>query len=128
MRWDTKPDNRIRRTSPHPAPTRFEELLAGVSAGILPALLLPPVVSFVVRQGCGHGLDGAFEFWQVVVDGGLQDGVGCVEVAVGQVITHPGNLAPWDRGLGVEQLSGQCLDGLADLQQPDSDGVENSRR
>jgi hypothetical protein len=27
MRWDTKPDNRIRRTSPHPAPTRFEELL-----------------------------------------------------------------------------------------------------
>jgi hypothetical protein len=28
MRWDTKPDNRIRRTSSHPAPTRFEELLA----------------------------------------------------------------------------------------------------
>src|SRR5258708_31748401 len=26
MRWDTKPDNRIRRTSPYPAPTRFEEL------------------------------------------------------------------------------------------------------
>jgi hypothetical protein len=26
--WDTKPDNRIRRMSPHPAPTRFEELLA----------------------------------------------------------------------------------------------------
>jgi LuxR family transcriptional regulator, maltose regulon positive regulatory protein len=23
MRWDTKPDNRIRRTSPHPAPTRI---------------------------------------------------------------------------------------------------------
>jgi len=22
MRWDTKPDNRIRRTSSHPAPTR----------------------------------------------------------------------------------------------------------
>jgi hypothetical protein len=30
MRWDTKPDNRIRRTSPHPAPTRFEELLADI--------------------------------------------------------------------------------------------------
>ena len=28
MRWDSKPDNRIRRTSSHPAPTRFEELLA----------------------------------------------------------------------------------------------------
>jgi len=23
MRWDTEPDNRIRRTSPHPAPTRI---------------------------------------------------------------------------------------------------------
>jgi hypothetical protein len=33
MRWDTKPDNRIRRTSPHPAPTRFEELLADVLNG-----------------------------------------------------------------------------------------------
>src|SRR5260370_2708958 len=30
MRRDTKPDNRIRKTSPHPAPTRFEELLASV--------------------------------------------------------------------------------------------------
>jgi inorganic triphosphatase YgiF len=28
VRWDSKPDNRIRRTSSHPAPTRFEELLA----------------------------------------------------------------------------------------------------
>ncbi len=33
MRWDTKPDNRIRRTSSHPAPTRFEELLAAAAAG-----------------------------------------------------------------------------------------------
>src|SRR5260221_13951844 len=30
MRRNTKPDNRIRKTSPHPAPTRFEELLASV--------------------------------------------------------------------------------------------------
>jgi|SRR5215469_250604 len=28
-----QPDNRIRRTSSHPAPTRFEELLEGVSPG-----------------------------------------------------------------------------------------------
>ena len=53
-----------------------------------------PVICIVVGQGRGHGLDGTFEFWQVVVDGGLQDGVGCVEVAVGQVITHPSDLAP----------------------------------
>jgi hypothetical protein len=75
-------------------------------------------VFLVVIQGGGHGLDGVFEFWQVVVDGGLQ-------AAVGQVITQPGNLAPWDGGLGVEQLSGQRLDGLADFQQPDPDGVED---
>jgi hypothetical protein len=37
MRWDTKPDNRIRRTSPHPAPTPFEELLADVWLGALRA-------------------------------------------------------------------------------------------
>lgn len=37
MRWDTKPDNRIRRTSSHPTPTRFEELLADVAW--LPALI-----------------------------------------------------------------------------------------
>src|SRR5260221_638882 len=34
MRWDSKPDNRIRRTSSHPAPTRFEELLANVSSWV----------------------------------------------------------------------------------------------
>ena len=40
MRWDTKPDNRISRTSAHPAPTRrIRELLARVcSSSALPAL------------------------------------------------------------------------------------------
>jgi hypothetical protein len=41
------------------------------------------------------------------------------------VITRPGDLAPWDRGLGVEQVGGQRLHGLADLKQPDPDGVED---
>jgi hypothetical protein len=90
-----------------------------------PALLLRLVVFFVVCKGGCHCSDGALEFWQVLVDCGLQDGVGCVEVAVGQVITHPGDLAPGDRGLCVEQIGGQSLDGLTDLEQPDPDGVED---
>src|SRR5215469_5844976 len=48
MRWDTKPDNRIRRTSSHPAPTRFEELLAEVRAGIV----ISRRVSSRQRVGC----------------------------------------------------------------------------
>jgi hypothetical protein len=70
-----------------------------------------------------HGLDGMLEFWQVVIHGGLPDGVGCVEVAVSQVITHPGNLAPWDRGWLSRSSAG--LDSLAGFQQPDPDGVED---
>lgn len=38
----------------------------------------------VFWQGLGQGVDGAFEFGQVVVDGRLQDCVGGVEVAVGR--------------------------------------------
>ena len=38
------------------------------------------------RQGFGQRMDGAFEFGQVVFDGGLQDQVVSVEVAMRQVI------------------------------------------
>jgi len=56
----------------------------------------------------------------------LQDRVGGgVEVAVGQVIAHAGDLAPRDAGLGVEQPGGQGLHRLADLQQPDPDRIED---
>jgi hypothetical protein len=48
MRRDTKPDNRIRRTSPHPAPTRFEELLADVPTGI------SALIRALVISGCGR--------------------------------------------------------------------------
>ena len=41
---------------------------------------------------------------QVFVHGGLQDGVGGVEVAVGEVVAHAGDLPPWDRGLGGQQV------------------------
>ena len=63
----------------------------------------------VVGQGGGHGLDRVFEFWQVVVDGGLQDGVGRVEVAVGQVIAQAGDLTPWDCGCVSSRSAGRAL-------------------
>jgi hypothetical protein len=61
----------------------------------------------LVGQDLGQRADGAFELGQVVVNGRLQDRVSGVEVSVGQVIAHAGDLAPGDAGLGVEQLIGQ---------------------
>jgi hypothetical protein len=39
--------------------------------------------------------------------------MGCVEVTVSQMITHPDDLRPRNRWLGVQQVGGQRLDGLA---------------
>jgi hypothetical protein len=75
------------------------------------------------RQAGYRRLDGVLEFGQVVVDGGLQDREVCVEVPVGQMSAHTRDLGPGDAGLGVEQVSGQCLDGFRDFQQADADGV-----
>jgi len=44
----------------------------------------------------------AFQFRQVLIDGGLQDRVSSVEVAMSEVVTHPGDLGPRDCGLGAE--------------------------
>ncbi len=56
----------------------------------------------LLGQGFGHRADGTFEFGQVIVDRRLQDPVSGVEVAMGHVIAHAGDLAPWDGGLGIE--------------------------
>jgi hypothetical protein len=66
----------------------------------------------------------AFEFWQIVVDGGLDHRVVYVEVAVSQLIAHTRDLGPRDGGLGIEHLSGQGLHRFTDFQQSDMDGVE----
>jgi hypothetical protein len=70
-------------------------------------------------------LDGAFEVGQVFVHRGLQDGVCGVEVAVGEVVAHAGDLPPRDRWLRGQQVIGQCFDGFADFQQADADRVED---
>jgi len=44
-------------------------------------------------------------------------------VAVGEVITHPGDLPPRDFGFGFGQIGTECLHGLANLQLPDADGI-----
>jgi hypothetical protein len=69
-------------------------------------------------------VDGAFEVWQVLVDGGLEDCVSGVEVPVGEVVAHACDLPPGDGWLRAQQVFRQCLDRLADLHQPDPDGVE----
>ncbi len=72
-----------------------------------------------------QGADGAFQVRRVFVDGGLQDRVSGVEVPVREMVAHAGDLPPRDGWLSSEQVVGQGLDGLADLQQSDPDGVED---
>ena len=47
-----------------------------------------------------ESVDRGQEVGQVVVDGGLVDGVGGVEVAVGEVVAHPGDLVTGDAWFG----------------------------
>lgn len=70
-------------------------------------------------------MDGLFQGGQILVDGGLQDGMCRVEVTVGEVIPHACDLPPGDGGLSAEQAFGQCLHGLADLQEADPYRVED---
>jgi len=75
-------------------------------------------------QGFGKYLDGTFKFGQVVINGGLQNGVVCVEVTVSQVITHACDLRPGNIWLGAQQLGRQGLNSFADFQEPDTHRVE----
>lgn len=73
----------------------------------------------------GQGLDGAFEVGQILVHGGLQDRVCGIEVPVGEVVAHAGDLPPRDRWLRGQQVIRQRLNGLADLEQADADRIED---
>ena len=66
-----------------------------------------------------------FEVGQVFVDGGLQDRVCGIEVPVGEVVAHTGDLPPRDRWLRGQQVIRQCFNSLTDLKQADADGVED---
>src|SRR5712692_1056608 len=79
----------------------------------------------IVGKGTGEESDRPFQFRQVFVDGSLQDRVRSVEVAMGEMIAHAGDLAPGNGWLRGEQVVWQCLDRLAYLQQPDPNGIED---
>ena len=74
-------------------------------------------------QSLGQCPDGAFEFGQVVVDGGLQDRVVSVEVTVSQVIAHARDLGPGDGGWKLSLSAGRAFT-ATDFQQSDPDGIE----
>lgn len=65
------------------------------------------------------------EWFEVVLDGPRHVSVVRVEVPVGQSITHAGDVGPGVARLGVEKLGGDRLDGLADLDEPDPDSIED---
>jgi len=62
---------------------------------------------------------------KVRVDGCLDDGMRRVEVAMGELVTHAGDVDPWDLWLGVKEFRADSLDGFADLDQPEPDGIEH---
>ena len=74
-----------------------------------------------IREGAIQGVDSTLtRSGQIFGDGGLQNGVRGVEVAVCEVVfSHPGDLSPRDSGLGRQQVFGEGSDGLSDFQQAD---------
>ena len=48
-----------------------------------------------------------------------------IEVPMGEVVAHAGDLPPRDRRLRGQQVIGKCFDSLADLQQADADRIED---
>ena len=62
---------------------------------------------------------------KVVVDRAGDLAVGRVEVAMGQAVAHPGDVAPGVTRLGVEELWRDGLDRLSDLDEADADSIED---
>ena len=60
-----------------------------------------------------------------MVDGGLDNGVVGVEVAVGEVVSHAGEVTPGDGGFLGQQLGLDVFDGFPDFDESESDGVED---
>src|SRR5687768_4038458 len=60
-----------------------------------------------------------------MINSDLQDRMRRIEVTMGKMITHSRDLGPRYRRLGYQQCGWQGFDGLPDLQQPDTDGVED---
>jgi hypothetical protein len=60
---------------------------------------------------------------QVGVDRCLHDCSSCIEVPVGEVIPHSGDIDPWDRRLSGEEIGIDGSHRLPDLDKPDPDCI-----
>ncbi len=69
--------------------------------------------------------DRLIERREVVPHGAGDQAVLGVEVPMGQPVGHAGDVGPRGAGRGVGELGGEGLDGLADLDEADADGVED---
>ena len=67
---------------------------------------------------CGRGR-------KIRVDRRLHDGVGRIEIAVGELVPHAGDVDPGDVRLSVKELRSEPLHRFAYLDQPESDGIEH---
>ena len=74
----------------------------------------------MIEQSLGRGHEG----WQVLGNSSLHDCMGSVEVPVGEVVTHAGDVDPRDGWFSREQVGIDGFDCFADLDQPNSDGVK----
>ena len=72
-----------------------------------------------------HALHRRDERRQIVVDGCLDDVMGGVEVAMGELVTHSRHVSPRDLGLSGQEVGGDVLDRFADLDETHSNGVED---
>ena len=70
-------------------------------------------------------MDGESKLGQVVGNRGGDDGVSGVEAAVGEVVTHAGDLRPRQVRLSGQHLGGEGFDGLADLDEPDANSIDD---
>lgn len=57
--------------------------------------------------------------------GRMDDAVGGVEVAMSEVVPHPGDVAPRDMGFCGKDLGADVLDRLTDLDEADPNGIED---
>lgn len=72
-----------------------------------------------------HPLDRGSEFAEVVVDGAADDFDLTGEVSVRQVVPHARDLTPRDFRLRCREVRAERLHGLANLDQSNSDGVQD---
>ena len=99
-------DNRCAQIIPPHGPSKPDQVANGGSAAGRRAFS---------GQSAANDVNRSFQFGQVVIYGGLKNGVRGVEVAMGKVVTHTRDLLPGDRRLSGKQVIRERLDGLADL-------------